>query len=366
MMRKYFIRFLKATSLLTIFLLIGAAIILFGTAYGHNLRVIAAESILTSQHPQYAKFTLLSDKELNDISQSITNPKWKNSEFLTSKLSKKELERRKDLPLNVSIETIKKKYNDHFFEGKLMTISNPFNVKLVTQQGSEGKDVGEKIYVMAKRNHAVAAVNASGFWDETGHGGGKTGIGIVIENGKVINTPKDINTPTLTSGITKYGQMVSGEFSASQLLNKNVVSAAGFMPQLIVNGEKMITNDGGWGYGPRSIMAQKKDGSIMFFVIDGRQPHSIGASLRDCQDILYEKGAVNAMAMDGGSSATLYAMGDILNIPSTLSHKSRYLPNAWVVKANPKQQVHVTIDGNSASSQKISELTSTTAIAINK
>lgn len=44
-----------------------------------------------------------------------------------------------------------------------MTISNPFNVKLVTQQGSEGKDVGEKIYVMAKRNHAVAAVNASGF-----------------------------------------------------------------------------------------------------------------------------------------------------------------------------------------------------------
>ena len=41
MMRKYFIRFLKATSLLTIFLLIGVAIILFGTSYGHNLRVIA-------------------------------------------------------------------------------------------------------------------------------------------------------------------------------------------------------------------------------------------------------------------------------------------------------------------------------------
>ena len=72
---------------------------------------------------------------------------------------------------------------------------------------------------MAKRNHAVAA-QCQWFWDETGHGGGKTGIGIVIENGKVINTPKDINTPTLTSGITKYGQMVSGEFSANQLLNK--------------------------------------------------------------------------------------------------------------------------------------------------
>ena len=58
--------------------------------------------------------------------------------------------------------------------------------------------------------------------------------------------------------------MVSGEFSANQLLNKNVVSAAGFMPQLIVNGEKMITNDGGWGYGPRSIMAQKKMDRLCF------------------------------------------------------------------------------------------------------
>ncbi|MGG0262899.1 phosphodiester glycosidase family protein [Bacillus mycoides] len=365
-MKKFFIRLLKISSLLTSLLLTVGAIILFGTSYGHNLRVIAAENILTSQHPQYAKITFLSDNELNDISQSITNPKWKNSDFANTKLSKQELERKKNAPLNVSIETIKKKYNDHFFEGKLMTISNPLNVKLVTQQGSEGKDVGEKIYVMAKRNHALAAVNASGFWDETGHGGGKTGIGIVIENGKVINTPQDINTPTLVSGLTKYGQMVSGEFSANQLLNKNVISAAGFMPQLIVNGEKMITNDGGWGYGPRSIMAQKKDGSIMFFIIDGRQPHSIGASLRDCQDILYEKGAINAMAMDGGSSATLYAMGDILNIPSTLSHKSRYLPNAWVVTSNPKQQVHVTIDGSPASSQKISEMTGSTAVAINK
>lgn len=88
-MKKYFIRFLKISSLLTILLLTGGAITLFGTSYGHNLRVIAAESILTSQHPQYAKFTFLSDKELNDISQSITNPIWKNSDFVASKFSKK-------------------------------------------------------------------------------------------------------------------------------------------------------------------------------------------------------------------------------------------------------------------------------------
>ncbi|WP_144496037.1 phosphodiester glycosidase family protein, partial [Bacillus thuringiensis] len=114
----------------------------------------------------------------------------------------------------------------------------------------------------------------------------------------------------IITGLTKFGQMITGNYSTQQLLDKQVVSAAGFMPQLIVNGEKMITEgDGGWGSAPRSIMDQKEDGTIMFLVIDGRQTHSIGATLKECQDILYEKGAINAMAMDGGSSATLYLGG---------------------------------------------------------
>ncbi|PFB58456.1 phosphodiester glycosidase family protein, partial [Bacillus cereus] len=190
------------------------------------------------------------------------------------------------------------------------------------------------------------AVNASGFADETGRGGGNVATGIVIENGKAIDTNMDRNALTIITGLTKFGQMITGNYSTQQLLDKQVVSAAGFMPQLIVNGEKMITEgDGGWGSAPRSIMAQKEDGTIMFLVIDGRQTHSIGATLKECQDILYEKGAINAMAMDGGSSATLYLGGKVINSPSTLSHEDRYLPNAWVVTANQKQKIKMTIDG---------------------
>ncbi|MFP3670025.1 phosphodiester glycosidase family protein, partial [Priestia sp. SIMBA_032] len=48
---------------------------------------------------------------------------------------------------------------------------------------------------------------------------------------------------------------------------------------------------------------------------------------------------------DGGSSATLYLGGKVINSPSTLSHEDRYLPNAWVVTANPKQKIRMTIDG---------------------
>ena len=64
-----------------------------------------------------------------------------------------------------------------------------------------------------------------------------------------------------------------------------------FGPPLIVDGKKMITEgDGGWGVGPRTAYRSKKDGTVLFLVIDGRQPgYSLGATLRDVQDILYEK-----------------------------------------------------------------------------
>lgn len=63
-----------------------------------------------------------------------------------------------------------------------------------------------------------------------------------------------------------------------------------FGPPLIINGQKVIkSGDGGWGISPRSAIGQKKDGTILFLVIDGRQPgYSIGATLVDSQNILYE------------------------------------------------------------------------------
>lgn len=67
-----------------------------------------------------------------------------------------------------------------------------------------------------------------------------------------------------------------------------------FGPPLIMNGKKVIrSGDGGWGISPRSAIGQKKDGTIMFLVIDGRQPgYSIGATLVDVQNIMYEKARI--------------------------------------------------------------------------
>ena len=133
--------------------------------------------------------------------------------------------------------------------------------------------------------------------------------------------------------VIKDEHVIVGNYSKAELKEKDVVEGISFGPALIVNGEKMITRgDGGWGVGPRTAIGQRKDGTVLFLVIDGRQPgYSVGATLRDIQNIMYEEGAVIAANLDGGSSSTLYYNGKVINKPADLLGE-RMIPTAFVVK----------------------------------
>jgi exopolysaccharide biosynthesis protein len=51
-------------------------------------------------------------------------------------------------------------------------------------------------------------------------------------------------------------------------------------------------------------------------VIDGRRAGSLGATLRDVQEIFLKYNAENAVNLDGGSSTTMYYNGKVINKPS--------------------------------------------------
>lgn len=94
------------------------------------------------------------------------------------------------------------------------------------------------------------------------------------------------------------------------------MEAVSFDKTMIVNGKKTIkSGDGGGGIAPRTAIGQRKDGSILLLIIDGRQASSIGATYREVQDIMYEYGAYNAANLDGGSSSTMYYDGEVINNP---------------------------------------------------
>jgi len=119
--------------------------------------------------------------------------------------------------------------------------------------------------------------------------------------------------------------------TASQLKEKNLREVVAFGPNLIVDGKSVVKGDGGWGIAPRTAIGQMADGTVIFVVIDGRQPTwSIGATLRDLMHVFEDYHAVNAVNLDGGSSSELVYNGKVMNRLWNIFGE-RYIPTAFVV-----------------------------------
>ncbi|MCY6957084.1 phosphodiester glycosidase family protein [Clostridium brassicae] len=210
--------------------------------------------------------------------------------------------------------------NGNKFKGTMIIINDPTRVKV--GYTSKLYKTGETTSAMAKRYNAVAAVNGGAFTDESPSGkkwagNGGQPAGIIISNGKIAhNDYKDEDEKHEIIGITKDGRLLVGYHTVREMKQKNVVDAVSFDKTMIVSGKKTIkSGDGGGGIAPRTAIGQRKDGSIMLLVIDGRQPGSLGATYREVQDLMYENGAYNAANLDGGSSSTLYYEGEVINNP---------------------------------------------------
>lgn len=82
---------------------------------------------------------------------------------------------------------------------------------------------------------------------------------------------------------------------------------------------------------PRSAIGISRDSTtLMFVVVDGRRPWSVGMSLVELADQLLALGAYQAMNLDGGGSSTLWVRGTIVNYPSDAAGE-RPVGNALMV-----------------------------------
>lgn len=201
------------------------------------------------------------------------------------------------------------------FVGKLMLVYDPSRIKVGYSKNFPKS--GETTSSIAKRNGAVAAINAGGFMDVGWTGTGGAPMGYIIHEGKVVVNQKS-NTVKQDSAAFTDQMLIVGKHSVNQLINEyRVKEGVSFGPPLVVNGQKTIKRgDGGWGIAPRTAIGQRDDGTVILLVIDGRRAGSVGATLRDVQDIFLKYGAKNAVNLDGGSSTTMYFNGKVINKPS--------------------------------------------------
>ena len=185
-----------------------------------------------------------------------------------------------------------------------------------------------------KRTHAKIAINSVGFYDPDWSSNGGIPHGPVIQNGKVVSNFARSSVGGGIAGFTKDGKLFLGDVSTEEALKKGIVQGVSFGPFLIMNGKKStVVGNGGWGRAPRTAIGQRKDGTVLFVVIDGRIPSSIGASMKDLIQIMENYGAYNAVNMDGGSSSALVIHGKVINQPVGGGKNGlRKLPVFWIVK----------------------------------
>ena len=217
----------------------------------------------------------------------------------------------------------------------LAVIYNPSRIELVTTKYF-GKD-GQYLTTLSKENNALLAINAGGFVDPTGSGTGGEPLGITIENGKLLHKTK-YNKEKLKGGLigfTNENKLFLGDITSNDALKIGIRDAVSFGPYLIVNGkEAEITGNGGGGLSPRTAIGQRKDGIVLFLVLEGDRTLGKGAEYIDVLEIMRNYGAYNASILDGGSSSGMTINNKLINDPTTKSgkHQTRPIPTAFILK----------------------------------
>lgn len=180
-------------------------------------------------------------------------------------------------------------------------------------------------------------------WNGATTGTNDFGVEIVVQDGEVTNIFHNAGN----NYIPPHGYIISAHGKAAEYFaNVKIGDAMNFDedyinmergedfneaihiigagPTLVKNGEIYVTADAEQfppdirvGRAPRSAVGITQYGDYIFAVVDGRQAHSKGCTLKEWAHILkYTFGAVEAINLDGGGSSELFFKGNLINKPS--------------------------------------------------
>lgn len=310
------LRYICLLMYMFIFLGITTPLVLFFGPY-ENTRKAFIETLLATRHAY-----LLTDYVSQDQIDKLLG-KDASTETMASNNLEEELDTDKvQVKYNSSTEISRYNVRTDKYDAYILEIKNPLSIK-VAMTKYLGK-LGQKTSEMAEEHNAVAAINGGAFVDESSDGTVYAGTGavpggFVISEGKVIypTSGVDVNKVENVVAFTDEGKLIVGDHSLKELQKLNVKEAMCFRkPNIIINGKRQVKDKMSEGFNPRTAVGQKADGTVIFLVIDGRKINKVGATLYDVQEIMMDRGAINAGALDGGYSSTMYYKGEVINSPN--------------------------------------------------
>lgn len=230
--------------------------------------------------------------------------------------------------------------NESKFKGWLTVIYDPSDVELAVS--SKLGRIGQSVNTLVRENGGLVGINGGGFEDLDGWGNGSIPYGAIIKNGELVWYHSGGSGGLI--GFNKDHKMYLTYKSPEEAIADGMMDAVDFGPFLIVNGNvSVIHGDGGWGTAPRTVIAQRKDGVVLFLSIDGRMPgYSLGATMNDLIEVLTRYKAYNAANLDGGASTTMSVNGSLWNNPYVGGeYGGRTVSNAWIVTNRQNKKVSI-------------------------
>ncbi len=215
--------------------------------------------------------------------------------------------------IEITIDTIREFETDIYIAEIIISDSSYLQAGLA--ENSFGTNVKEKTSVIAEQSGAILAINGDyyGFRD----------YGYVMRNGYLY---RDVMMEDGNEDLVIYadGSMEiidESSISAAELEANGAVQIFSFGPGLISNGEILVDANSQVERedqsNPRTAIAMIEENHYIFMVADGRTSQSEGLSLEEMAIVLSSYGCEVAYNLDGGGSATMVFMGEVVNNPTT-------------------------------------------------
>ena len=220
--------------------------------------------------------------------------------------------------------------NGKGYSGYLAAIYDPS--KIHTLVTSKIGTSGQYLTTMAKNNKAVVAINGGGFDDPNYSSNAANPLGITYSKGKLLTSYYYAGAGGIIGFDTNNKLVLSSKCTEQSAKSLKIRDAVTCGPFLIVNGKKSgVVGNGGWGTAPRTAIGQRKDGIVLFLVVDGRTVKRPGADMDDLIEIMQNYGAYNAANLDGGTSTAMTVNYELINDPvdSSGAHKTRFVSTGF-------------------------------------
>jgi len=216
----------------------------------------------------------------------------------------------KDDSIEIKLEEVYEN-KTHIYVADVQLVNPEENLKTALAKHTYGKNIKDKVSVMAKENNAILAIN--------GDYHGVREKGFVVRNYQVYREKANGNAEALVIYADGDFEIIEEKKTKIKDLN-NPKEILSFGPALLIDGKIEVGKNQevakARATNPRTAIGMIEKGHYLFVVSDGRTKKSRGLSLYQLAEFMKKYNVKVAYNLDGGGSSTMVFNGKLINEPT--------------------------------------------------